>query len=306
MTEAFRRGLDQEFVDALNEKYDDADGWWRKLVDDEATFVAIRDNSLNVYYLGNSLLKLDWNRRDNSMTGQVHYKYLLRPTIGGSEYVKVDEQGKVTMPDEEAMFSTEIGAVPALKKASRVYAGDEKDGVHRIAVNKQHNVVDVEVAFRVSGLRVDLAALQETGDVPRLVFYKAKHFSNKELRATGDRDPAVIDQLVRYADLLEEHKGSLEESYRRVCKNLRDLNGVKERHGQRYEALKRVGERGICVEPRPRLVVFGFDQDQKTGSVWEKHRGKLKSRWPETGCWGNAPSVRLSDWETTLQRRQGA
>ena len=293
--DAFKRGLSPEFVDALNEKYEDTGGWWRNLVDDKDTFVAIRDNYLNVYYRGNSLLKLDWNQRDKSMTGQVHYKYLLRPNIRESEYVKVDEKGEVTMPDEP-MFSTKIGAVPALKKASQVYAGDEKDGVHRIALNKKHNVVDVEVAFRVSGLRVDLAALQETGDIPKLVFYEAKHFSNKELRAKGDRNPSVIDQLDRYSVLLEKNKKPLEESYRKVCKNLKDLNGLKQRHHGRHEVLDRVVQRGLDVDPTPRLVVFGFDQDQRDGKVWEEHRRKLEREKGSTGCWGNPASVRLVGW----------
>ena len=292
--DAFKRGLSPEFVDALNEKYEDTGGWWRNLVDDKDTFVAIRDNYLNVYYRGNSLLKLDWNQRDKSMTGQVHYKYLLRPSIGGSEYVKVNEKGGVTMPDEP-MFSTEIGAVLALKKASQVYAGDEKDGVHRIALNKKHNVVDVEVAFRVSGLRVDLAALQETGDIPKLVFYEAKHFSNKELRAEEGREPKVVGQLRRYSGLLNESKDLLEASYQQVCNNLRTLHGIEGTHPKRNAVFDRVFERGrLCVSTEPRLVVFGFDQDQRNGA-WKRHCERLKEQGCRIRGWGDPANVRL-DW----------
>ena len=56
-TPAFNRGLCDAFVEVLNNEYEKG-GWWRNLVDDAETFVAIRDDYLNVYYRGNSLLKL--------------------------------------------------------------------------------------------------------------------------------------------------------------------------------------------------------------------------------------------------------
>ena len=57
-TPAFNRGLCDAFVEVLNNEYGKG-GWWRNLVDDKETFLAIRENYLNVYYRGNSLLKLD-------------------------------------------------------------------------------------------------------------------------------------------------------------------------------------------------------------------------------------------------------
>ncbi len=293
MKEAFRRGLDQKFVKALNKRYE-ADSWWRKLVDDEETFVAIRDSSVNVYYRGNSLLKLDWNENKETMAGQVHYKYLLRPEIEGSQYVEVVD-GKAK-PPRDAMFC-DIGNVKALKAASRVYAGDEKAGVHEIVL-KRSNVIDVEIAFRGSGLRVDLAALHETDDGPQLVFYEAKHFSNKELRAEEGREAKVIGQLDGYSGLLEKNKGQLEECYQRVCENLRCIKGLAGRHPQRHDMLVRVLDEGLRVDPKPRLVVFGFDQDQQRGA-WKRHRERLAQSFQEKERrirgWGNPADVRL-DW----------
>ena len=77
-----------EFVNALNKKYFEAASWWRQAGRlTQETFVAIRVYYLNVYYRGNSLLKLEPKLRDKSMVGQVHCKYLLRPNIGASEHV---------------------------------------------------------------------------------------------------------------------------------------------------------------------------------------------------------------------------
>ncbi len=63
----FKRGLDDEFVDRLNEVYR-ARGWWHSLVNDRDLFIAIRDNYLNVYYRGGSVLKLKWRPRDRKMS----------------------------------------------------------------------------------------------------------------------------------------------------------------------------------------------------------------------------------------------
>lgn len=52
--------------------------------------------------------------------------------------------------------------------------------------------------------------------------------------------------------------------------------------------MKRLG-----VDPKPWLVVFGFDQDQRKDEVWKEHRIKLERR--PLRCWGDPASVRL-DW----------
>ena len=78
----FRRGLDPEFVEKLNELYDQSDSWWRALVDDDDLFLAVRYNYINVYYLGCSLLKLMWKKPTKmAIVGETHYKYLLKPSL---------------------------------------------------------------------------------------------------------------------------------------------------------------------------------------------------------------------------------
>lgn len=35
------------------------------------------------------------------------------------------------------------------------------------------------------------------------------------------------------------------------------------------------GSRRLELDPHPRLVVFGYDADQRSGTNWEPHREKL-------------------------------
>ena len=262
----FNRGLDDEFVDALNREYDKQDGWWRAFVDDKDVFLAIRENYVNVYYRGCSLLRLEL--KDDTVVGKVHYKYLLRPSAP-KEYVKV-ENGVATLGDTTNWFLTGVRDIDSLKIAARPYAGDEKAGVHNILLSKP--ILDVEIAL--ASVRLDFAALRYSSEVVDVVFFEAKHFKNNELRASDGKLPPVVRQMKRYENRLREHRRAIKESYRRVCCNLRHLKGVDKRHPERHTMLNG----SLRVEEKPELIVFGFDGDQKDGKHWKPHRKKLEEQ----------------------------
>lgn len=271
---AFNRGLDEAFVEALNEQYEKGkDGWWSQFVDDEDLFVAVRDNAVHVYYQGQRLIEVKW--RDCKLAANTHYKHLLRPDME-PKYVDVVEDGELSVADTSRYFASRLN-VKELKRAATVYAGDEKKGVHEILRNNPH-ILDVEIAIS-DGERgqIDFAALQEgkTGQA-HIVFYEAKHFDNKEELRSEDGTADVIEQVNKYRSFLSDShvSASLEECYRHVAKNLCALKGVavQERHRKRHDLL----QRNFTIEKDPWLVVFGFDGDQKSGRYWTKHRKKLE------------------------------
>ena len=269
----FNRGLEREFVEKLNEMYERGD-WWHKFVDDRDLFLAIRDNYLNVYYRGCSLLKLSYKNR--TVVGEINYKYLLRPHIGKSEYVGIVD-GRPSLP--EGLFLDRVDRVHELKAMARKYAGDEKTGVHNI-IRANENVVDVEVAFGgSSNLRIDLAALKPTDRGAVLVFFEAKHFSNQGLRANEDGSPGVLRQIDAYSEILRTNQEQVVSSYRRVLNNMIDLRGVRERHPARHRILERTVDAEIQLDDKVGLVVFGFDADhQRDGARWRHHRTRLENR----------------------------
>lgn len=273
----FNRGISGDFLDRLNAEYEQG-GWWRAIASDRDLFIAIRHNYINVYWKGNSLLKLHLN--GDRLVGETHYKYLLR-CDKAPPYVCVDG-GVVKLADAPALFLGDLSDMGALKRAAAAYVGDEKDGVHRIVLSNP-NVVDVEVAFEgevpPSTPRIDFAALRSSSaESVEIVFYEAKLFSNKELRAKGDTRPPVAKQIDDYGKLLHKHSVDIDRSYRRVCGNLIDLNGVRERYGAWLDTMRRLtaGEIGLQVRENVWLAVFGFDIDQRDGEAWKEHREKLK------------------------------
>ena len=265
----FDRGLDDAFVELLNKEYD-KDGWWRGLVDDPQTFFAIRNGYVNVYYRGCSLLRWD----AGAPTWKIHYKYLLRPEIE-APYVNVGG-GKPILPDDtKGFFIENIEDLKLIKKAVAPYAGREKTGVHEIILANE-NILDVEVASDHD--RIDFVALQKTDRGIDLVFFEAKHFSDSRLRGEVGKQPEVVEQVERYRCMLREEREAIRDSYWRVCKNLTELRGLAELYPKRHAMMKDVvvRQQSLFINENPRLIVFGFDQDQKDGSVWKPHRQKLQ------------------------------
>ena len=108
--------------------------------------------------------------------------------------------------------------------------------------------------------RIDFAALQRKGDEARIVFFEAKRFENRELRSRTE--PRVIEQIGKYETFITKYKEEIKLSYRRICDNLTKLVP------DRCDPLVFQGADGslkLAVDPDVRLVVFGYDADQKVG-----------------------------------------
>lgn len=71
----------------------------------------------------------------------------------------------------------------------------------------------------------------------------------------------------------------LARSYRAVCGNLVALDGVRDRYAASLDLMHRLAgnDAVLHVSESVRLVVFGFDSDQRDGKVWRGHREKLEA-----------------------------
>jgi hypothetical protein len=281
----FSKGLDEHFLRHLNAEYERG-GWWRAIASDTNLFIAIRDRSLNVYSKGASLLRL-WMEGEQ-LVGETHYKYLLRPDAPKPNVRVVDGKAQITNPSQ--LFLCDIGDVLALKRASAVYVGEEKVGVHRIAMENR-NVIDLEVGFGLDSVRdadpsinkIDFAALQSnvTDAEVELIFYEAKLFTNQEIRAKGDAAPPVFEQIERYEKVLAGNRNTVEHAYRTVCGNLAALLGVRDRYSATLDTMRRLAdwEAPLRLDQSVRLVVFGFGADELNGEIWKRHQKKLADKF---------------------------
>ena len=265
----FERGIsDKVFIATLTKEFATPTSLWHNIAHDKELFIAIRNKSLNVYHKGNSVCKLEY--KSGNIVGETHYKFLLDPDL--EEYVK-SKNGIFTYSNLGGRFIQSLADIGKIKKASNVYAGIEKSGVHT-KVRKTANVVDVEIAFSdiiKKKDRIDYAVLEERKGSIFLVFWEAKHFSNPEIRAKGV--PKVLAQLSNYETAIAIHKTEIINSYRIVCENLRDLGLI---HGRNL-VLNVANGAPLDVDPKPRLFIFGYDSDQEIGKVWNIHKKTLKT-----------------------------
>lgn len=303
---AYKQGLSDDFVRALNDLHGMAHGeWWTKMLADPDLFVAIRNEYLNVYYRGCSLAKI---RLDTSgVFVETHYKYLLKPQRK-PEYVTARD-GKFDLGARFAgitdVLTDNLASLSDLKLAAKPYAGEEKKFVGGI-IATHDNIIDVEVALThededtgsKSAKRLDLVALDTTSSVPTVRFYEAKLFANKEIRSQGQAK--VVGQMQTYETLLKRYASDLLDGLRRSCENLLALRGVtSDRSALARRALSRIAD--TKIDPKPHLIVGVFDDAQRQGEAWRKQREKLEEALGEDRVIlrGSAASVSLANGKRT-------
>lgn len=126
--------------------------------------------------------------------------------------------------------------------------------------------------------RLDAASLEERGaaDEAWLVFHEAKLAANPSLRSRTT--PAIVTQVARYRATLTEQAERLAKSYPALCHDLVRLDALRGavRATRGLAAMPTLdplvdevarGTRRLRVDTEPRIVVFGFDADQRDGAL---------------------------------------
>jgi hypothetical protein len=281
----FKRGISEEFASEL------LDMWqWKKISEDKDLFFAIRHEYINVYYQGCSIFKIYYEKNQPRIA--THYKYLIHPRMK-APYISWNGETNSIKARSDEVFIDNFD-IDLLKTASSYYAGAEKKGVHSI-LKSNKNIIDVEIALsrnaeeeqdsedqtkvskRVAD-RIDFVALQYAGEKARIVCFEAKRFDNAELRAAKATNPHVFDQIKKYEKVLTEDRETIEASYFQVCKNLHRLAADRCDPLVAKVAKKQVE---LTLAPEVRLVVFGYDTDQRDGDVWKEHKKKLSDHFGE-------------------------
>lgn len=291
--DVFIRGLDEKALPAFKAYIREQD-WLQSLIQHKngrgtkgATFFAIRDDYVNIYGHGGSLVKLTYNPSTNKIVGETHFKYLLRKKLSNGKFYVPIIEGKPRFDAGSLadMFVDSLDDGRLLLDQARLYAGEEKFGVHQLVMTNP-NVLDIEIVFgKDTGEdedgtgtntvdvkkgnkndRVDFCALRK-GDKGKLkiVFYEAKHISNTELKGK------VLVQLKRYRKQLQDRKGQILQSYHLVCKNIIELCDGTKIDIPFLEFAKKVVEnsQNLTIDPEPRLVIFGYDSVQEKGLLQE-------------------------------------
>lgn len=274
--------------------------WWMDLLSlwrpsgvaagDYGLRLAVRDNYLNFYRLGQSIARVEVGS-DGQPRATTHIKYV--PSQSGpttpseQEYLKVTATGVFRGGEKWAPYEG-IETLKSWVRASETYSGEEKKAVDKIvAVNP--DVIDLEMglpawAGQDSATRMDLVAIERRAVGPTLVFWEAKLVSDSRIRCQSEvelgRKPEVLQQLAAYRSYLDHgtHSSAVASAYRNAAVVLQRLRDTADAFGDRYELGREIvaaASEPLHVEHEPRLVVLNNEQENQ--AVWQKHAAKLGS-----------------------------
>lgn len=301
------RGLSDGFLDSLEAlALAPEGGWWRDVLAHRDLVLAVRAEYLNVYHRGAALFLI--GQRQGRVVASTHAKYLVRQRQGAAE-LRAD--ATFGLEADTAFWRRYEGpqTLDEMLRAAVTLAGPEKTGVHDLVL-ADPRVIDVEISLSGAPIglpgdtghaadavvpgaavnrqdRLDVAALTERDGAVFVTFHEAKHFTNKELRAASGRTPPVAEQIARYRATLIHHADKLAGSYQAVCRALVRLDRLRQMLSgtgaiSRLDPLvSRVADasKPPGIDTEPRLVVFGFDEDQRQGAVWQGHKARLTNEF---------------------------
>lgn len=320
-TPTFRRRLDKPFLAALAALTDAPGGsWWRDVLARRDLVLAVRDGYLNVYHRGAALYRIERRgdalipvthakylaRRAQGETAllpeglfDLDAGKALWPAYGGPEtlYEMIASASALAGPEKIGLHplllaspnvvdvEIALGATPPATEATEPTPDGALMAAEADAAASDGAPTPTTPPMRQD--RLDVATLEERDGAVFVVFHEAKHFANAALRAAPGRTPPVAEQVARYRHALSLQAPAIGAAYREACRALAAIDAMRRRVDAGAPALHpliaRVAADGLAprVDPEPRLVVFGFDADQRYGAVWGEHRARLTRPAPD-------------------------
>ncbi|WP_321425822.1 hypothetical protein [uncultured Bacteroides sp.] len=182
--------------------------WWKLLKNDSSLYIDIRkDNTINIYYNGSSVFKLNWsNKRYNALT---HYKYVQNhdeipnnPLKLKSNYVNKDVNKINEIIINE--IKKEIQKIPNLEKHIQ---GD-------LIIAQDSTYLDSEFAYNEEkNIRIDLVKLDTLNK--KIVFVEIKRIKDSRLINKLEKGE-VIQQLEKYRQFIIKYKKDIEDYYKKI------------------------------------------------------------------------------------------
>lgn len=261
---AFERYFSDDSIRQLQEEPLYKDFLRKDIVDNGSVFPAVRMGRIDFYHQGGKLFSYDGS------VFRTHHKYA--SVLDSSKDYVTNADLEDTLP-----IKSFTACYKRIKENCAIYAGDEAESVSRLysrfscakkSQNKEFVVLDIEVSFenkdedepdtdrkRSRQDRIDILLYNtQTGE---LRFFEAKVFSNPEIRPSGEAIPRVVGQMERYRAQLkanEEQILSQYENHVNVINSLFSSNLMQPK----------------SLDLEPKLYVFGFDSDQRSGRLKEK------------------------------------
>lgn len=209
-----RRNLPNEWTTWGN----DPPEFWSSIINDPELHPEVRDNTVTVYYRGAALIR-NLSLSDETLTGDVHFKYVPVSTSNGSEYLKFsgNAQGLQFENSLEPQHLGDCGqdVLNEYKRKMRsvVHYG-ESQVLHHITSHPANVIIDQEIPLQTTGIpsseKLNLCHYDTHHKCN--VFVKVSMIHDPRLKADPNHIPEIIQQIKRFSGQIEKHHHAMIET----------------------------------------------------------------------------------------------
>ncbi len=212
----FKLDIDAPIFEALAKE---KPAWWRTVCEDHDLYINIRkDNRINVYYKGASVMELYFPQK--KFKAKIHSKYLDVDRCAIKDYYQTEPEKIVA---DLNLIKDNI---------KKLYNSQEENPEGRSEKEIQGELyikgkyLDTEYEFVYSNprliIRIDFTTICSNGMIE---FVELKRISDGRLlhQEGSDKKPKVLQQVYDYNLFISEHKSEIENYYKKVQKIMKNI-----------------------------------------------------------------------------------
>lgn len=203
--------------------------WWNNLQSDQDLYIDIRkDNSINVYYNGGSLVKLEW---ENKYKAQIHHEYI--PLERKKDYVSFEFiNNKISLEEMCAIAINDFDRDTLRQIKKRIEKFNENDsekglqGKYVVKNNSKEHAKGffIDTEFASDNMRIDMVWVNL--EKKEIAFVELKTIDDARLypyEGQNQEIEAIDDQLRKYHEFVIQNSEFLIKYYDRVYQIKKNL-----------------------------------------------------------------------------------
>lgn len=182
--------------------------WWEKVKNDSRLYIEIRkDNQINVYYEGGSVIRLHYCTRHKKVQAFTHVKYLYGKGDGYEECAdKLDESLDTIITNIPKLYSQ--------KNGTKKEKWSEKYIQGQYILKNRLQYIDSEFAYKENpfDIRVDLVECIDG----KIRFVELKRLDDGRMLKKTDESPEVVEQVNSYKEFIEVYEQRILDYYTKL------------------------------------------------------------------------------------------
>ena len=182
--------------------------WWENIKQNQDLYIEIRkDNNINVYFQGGSVVKLHYCSKHKKIQAKTHIKYL---GGNGDDYVEcsLDKDLETIINNIPKYYSkTE-------DKKEKKEEWSEKYIQSQYIIKYHSNYIDSEFAYKDDSLDIRIDLIECING--ELRFVELKTIDDSRMLKRNDDNPEVVEQIKAYDEFIKEYKKEIIEYYDKI------------------------------------------------------------------------------------------